>query len=574
MPTQFPADFDSTKQNVITICSWCPDAAQRQADADKAGVVVSHVICASCAAALELPAVPSASTGRRWSPQQDAIFDWFEHPKYRTIPTGTGSTTGPMHLVVTARAGSGKTTTIIEGITRAPEPRILLAAFNKRIQEELAGRISNPNAEAKTLHAVGFACVRRYWESIRIADGNRRALSLAEAVCGPAAPDAIKRLVGNLCTKGREINPWAKVQGDLTTIAVEFECVPDDEWIAAGFDLAYVEARALAAMQLAAEQKPVDGIDFADMLYLPVRNGWLQPMYDLAVVDEAQDMTVTQLAIARGVCKGRIAVVGDDRQAIYAFRGADASSLSRLKDELQATELKLTVTYRCARVIADAARQLVPDLESGPGAPEGRIDQVATVEAAIGLAQPGDFVLSRTNAPLAKVAMAMLRSNKRVKIQGKDIGAGLKALARKLMTGKAATSIPAFLERLVAWELREIERAYKMDREDRADQARDKADTLRHLTDGVVGPKELETRLETLFTDDPGVGAVICSSVHKAKGLESKRVFILRPTLYPTPPRRNGKPGVLSASRQREEENIEYVAITRAQENLVWVNAK
>lgn len=498
--------------------------------------------------AIETPAA------RTWSPQQDRIFGWF------------ADASG--HLIVRARAGTGKTTTIIEGITRAPEDRILLAAFNKRIAEELKSRLTNPAAEAKTLHAVGFSCVRRFWESISLADGNRRALGLAEAVCGQQAPDAIKKIVANLCTKGREMAPHATEPGSLIDIALAFDCAPDAEWAEYGFDVQYCDARALEAMQLAAEKKPVHGIDFADMLYLPVRNHWLHPMFDLVVVDEAQDMTVTQLEIARGVCRGRIAVVGDDRQAIYAFRGADATSLDRLKAELGAVELGLTVTYRCAQVITQAAQRLVPDLEAHHSNPEGAIEVAMSVDAVVTRAEPGDFVLSRINAPLASVAMAMLRANKRVKIQGKDIGAGLKALVRKLAKGKAASSIPEFLVKLVAWERREVDRLEKMDREDRIDAVRDKAETIRHLTDGVAGPRELEARLDHLFTDDPMVGAVVCSSVHKAKGLEAGRVFVLRSTLYPRPP----KGRTHTPARMQEEANIEYVAITRAQRTLVWVN--
>jgi superfamily I DNA/RNA helicase len=505
---------------------------------------------------MTLVATVPSSPARIWSAQQRAIFDWFRDARG--------------HLVVRARAGSGKTTTILEGITGAPESRILVAAFNKRIQEELAMRLTNPCAEAKTLHGVGFACVRRYWENVSIASGNKRAFVLTDEVCGGAAPDPIKKLVATLMTKGREIVPHATEVGQLTELAVEFECEPDDEWTDAGWDLGYVEARALEAMALAAAKKPVDGIDFADMLYLPVRNRWLTKKYDLVVVDEAQDMTVTQLEIAQGVCGGRIAVVGDDRQAIYAFRGADSTSLDRLKAELAATELGLTVTYRCGRVIAEAAKQLVPDLEASPDAPEGEIRVVPTIEAVIGVAAPGDFILSRTNAPLAKVAMAFLRAQKRVRIQGRDIGAGLKALVRKLMTGKAAQSIPMFLERLVIWEQREVDRAYKMDRSEQADAIRDKAETLRVLTDGVTGPRELEARLDTLFSDDGNSEAIVCSSVHKAKGLEASRVFVLRPTLYPRP--RKGQ--IQSPARLREEQNIEYVAITRAQSTLVWVEAK
>lgn len=92
-------------------------------------------------------AVSVESSARVWSNQQNAIFRWFESG-------GNGN------LVVKARAGTGKTTTIIEAVKRAPEKTILLAAFNKRIAEELTARIGDcPHIEAKTLHAIGFMLV-------------------------------------------------------------------------------------------------------------------------------------------------------------------------------------------------------------------------------------------------------------------------------------------------------------------------------------------------------------------------------------------------------------------------------
>jgi len=94
----------------------------------------------------------------------------------------------------------------------------------------------------------------------------------------------------------------------------------------------------------AKERTPV--IDFADMIFLPLVHRWVRPWFDLVVLDEAQDWTRAMLQLVRGCCRrdGRICIVGDDRQAIYAFRGADSSSLDRLKAELKAAELGLKTT--------------------------------------------------------------------------------------------------------------------------------------------------------------------------------------------------------------------------------------
>jgi superfamily I DNA/RNA helicase len=477
---------------------------------------------------------------RTWSAQQNEIFNWFA--------TGAG------HLVVRARAGTGKTTTIIEGINRAPEQNILLCAFNKRIAEELTARLNNPHAQAKTLHAVGYAVVRRYWEGLRIANGQDRANALTEKVCGPSCPDDIKRLVSKLHSLGREIAPHATNIGDLTEIAENYECVPEEGWTNEGFDVTYVESKALAAMALAAKVKPVDtGIDFSDMIFLPVRNRWLHKTYDLVVVDEAQDMTVTQLEIACGVCKGRICVVGDDRQAIYGFRGADSGSLDRLKGVLNATELGLTTTYRCGRVIVAKAAELVPDFEAGPANPEGILSAL-TSDKLIDTVALGDFVLSRLNAPLVSIAMSLLKSGKRTCIAGRDVGAGLKGLIRRMK----ARSIPELLSKIRVWEEREVKRVMLAGREERVEAIRDQADMLVSLTEGARGVTDVEAKIDALFTDNGlgQAGVITCSSVHRAKGLEANRVFVLASTLR---------------RYNQEECNIIYVAITRAKTELVMV---
>jgi len=509
---------------------------------------------------------------RTWSIQQQAIFNWFQHP--------TGN-----NLVVRARAGTGKTTTVNEGINRAPEARIVYLVFNKRNQIEAQGKVQNPNAEVLTSHSLGYRSVRRYWDGVRVANGSTRVDSLVAAVVDDQAPDPLKRLVGKLCTKVRELAPLATAADEVYDIATQFDCEPDGSWKNDGFDLHWVCDKAIAAANVAARTKPTTGIDFADMLFLPIRNRWLRPCYDLVVIDEAQDMTPVQLLLAQGSCSGRVVVVGDDRQAIYGFRGADSDSLDRLKAELQADELSLTTTYRCGQVIVDHARRIVPDFEAALSNPRGAITSAAR-EHMLQLASPGDFILSRTNAPLVGLALALIRAGKRAKIEGRDIGAGLKSIITKLATGPARSSIPKLLEKLGTWKERETERAEKAKLPNKVDQIADQHATLLALVDGCAGIPELLVRLDNLFADNTAdvPSQIVCSSVHKAKGLEAERVFMLTDTLNPAVgcetcrkrPNSCSCPDgyVPDPKAQREEQNIEYVAITRAKDVLVLATHK
>jgi hypothetical protein len=507
----------------------------------------------------------------KWSDKQIDIFSWFS----------SISLTEVKHLVVRARAGTGKTTTITEAVKRAPSNlNFLVCAFGKNIQLELAKRfLGVNNVQVKTLHAVGLSCVMRFWPGVAVKYASDRENDLAQRVCGSTAPDAIKKLVAKLCTKGRLTTPYASTLGDLTDVAVTFECEPDAEWRACqscgfereehngdhaytGFDLQYVETKALEAMELAASEKPArTGIDGADMLFLPVRNHWMRKTYDVVVVDEAQDMNTSQLELAQGMSKGPIVVVGDDCQAIYGFAGADSGSLDRLKVALTADELPLNVTYRCGKAIVAVAQRYVPDFMAGDDNPEGAVEMLP-MENMAGAASAGDFILSRVNAPLVSIAMSLLRSGKRARIAGRDIGAGLVNLVRKMK----AKSVPDLLRRIASWEEKEASRlasryAGKLDSSTytaRREGLHDQAEMLASLTDGAPSVSEVVSRIEALFTDD-GLGAasvVTCSSVHRAKGLEAKRVFVLGDTL-----RHNNQ----------EERNIAYVAVTRAKETLVWV---
>jgi len=472
------------------------------------------------------------STFNRWSDQQNAIFDWFEG--------------GKGNLTVRARAGVGKTTTLLEGVSR----------------------VKGGVAEAKTLHSLGYGMVMKNWGRVNLDDRvsfkDKRSRRLAVEAMETDEPKQMATLVAKLMTYGREMQPFAKKVEDIIDIAYEFDCDPSDDFYRSGWNIERICELAIKAMRLAKKKTQI--IDFSDMLYLPVALGWANPRFDLTCIDEAQDLNVCQLELAQRVTKknGRFVVIGDDRQAIYGFRGADSGSIDRLKRELGATELPLNTTYRCPRLIVAEANRLVPDYNAAPEAPEGVIDSIQ-IDRIHEHVQPKNFVLSRTNAALIKTCLYLLKNRIRAKIEGKDLGRRLGSIARTIC-GDSTSLIEDFEKKAQEWCSREVQRAMDRSREKQAENVVDQYETLLALAEGCTTVDGLLSQIDDLFGDAAALhGVVVCSTVHRAKGLESKRVFLLRDTLYP------GLRAKYGHSRLQEEQNIEYVAITRAMSQLTWV---
>ena len=101
----------------------------------------------------------------------------------------------------------------------------------------------------------------------------------------------------------------------------------------------------------------------------------------------------------------------------------------------------------------------------------------------------------------------------------------------------------------------------------------DKVAVLKAFAEGALSLGEMEAKIKTFGKLCRGDGksgnanVILLSSVHRAKGLESKRVFILHHELMPHPMAK-------SLWAKGQEENLKYVAITRAIQTLVWVRGE
>lgn len=452
-------------------------------------------------------------------------------------------------MVVLARAGTGKTTTILEALKHVPRGKTtLVVAFNKSIEKELTERVQKARlqVEVKTLHGFGYSALIRAFNA---KFDNNKAKRLVEDQLGTDREGAEYR--------AEVVKAASLAKGQLLSKPVEIEILIDE------FDLDVKNtARAQEIFSrdvldlMAACRKVTQIVDFDDMVWLPVELGLRVRQFDRVFVDETQDLNKAQIKLALNACAkgGRICAVGDDRQAIYAFRGADERAVPNIIESLSAKILPLSVTYRCAVGIVNLAKEIVADYEAAPGAPEGKVWN-ATEDQMIAQAKAGDFVLSRKNAPLIKFCLALLVKGTPAAVQGRDIGKGLVNLIEK----SRARTIPDLTAWIDNWQEREIERITARKRDADTSRVEDTAACIHALCTGEKDVSAVVAKIEHLFSDNDISTRVTLSTTHKAKGLERDRAWVLKDTY--------------KKGENTEESNLWYVAITRARHELVLVTA-
>jgi DNA helicase-2/ATP-dependent DNA helicase PcrA len=465
---------------------------------------------------------------RDWSALQKNIF--------QDIAKGAG------HTVVIARAGSGKTSTIVEGFKYIPRgKKTLMVAFNKAIADELRQRAPS-YVDTMTLHALGYRAIRQRFGNNVALEQNKMQL-IFEDLIGKDDWDLTMQFCkcASLC-KGFLFDTPIKISELIDNFGIDTGDFKQEDFI----------KHVIKALGVCKSQTQI--IDFDDMIYFPFVYRLNVGKFDVVFVDEAQDLNTAQIAMVLSAVKvdGRIIAVGDPAQSIYQFRGADSDAIPNFINKLSAKSLPLSVTYRCPKKVVELAQQVVADIEAAPNAPQGVVEEVLTEEL-LKLVKPGDFVLSRTNAPLIKHCLKLLRAGVPANIQGRDIGSNLLYFIKK----SKAKNINAFIDYVNEW--RQIETKRLLSEKKDTTVAIDKSECLLNLCEGTLTIKDLKETIEKLFSDVDDAAKVVFSTTHKAKGLERDRVFVLAGTY------RYG-PGV-----EGEEANLWYVAITRAKSSLFLV---
>jgi len=499
-----------------------------------------------------------------------------------------------------AVAGSGKSSTLLLAAIALSESGIRPAdlkviVFGKANSEDLKRKLSKLGKEwedcASTLHATGYALVREELgltgRRARLADvKSNKYKTIAQALGliskGPRLGSLIEDKICSESDFLKLVNlvrltnqpAWPDVIRELAS-HFEIDDIEEFPLIAAAVEACLTEGEAVARESYI--------FDYTDMLWLPVlwklhTRPWFHA-YKSLFLDECQDLNQVQLTLALMLVgqiegytgtPGRMMAVGDEAQAIMGFSGADCDSYKRIIEQTNATKLPLSICYRCPSSHIKLVQYLFPSIpiEARPNAPDGIIRLIGKSELDKELVE-GDMVLCRKTAPLVSLCIQLITRGVHATVKGKDIGETLK---RELngIAKMPGFQFSSFADYLKLYKQAKAAKYHGKDEEEQLlESLNDKMEAIEAIHSSqaqAICIPDLETYIDSLFDD--GHSPITLATIHRSKGLENDRVFILEPDKLP-----------LTWKKQQEwqfkqECNLHYVALTRAKRELVLIGDK
>lgn len=511
------------------------------------------------------------------SQYQIDIFNFVENPS-------NGS------LFIEATAGSGKTTSIIEAAKRIKSNKAIFLAYNRHIADELKTRLPS-RITTLTLHQLG----KQEWE---YKQGGRVTLNKNKIdfiIDERILKDKRFRLSTNHIWKLRGIIKKMVSRAKMSGM----ECEGSERYLISGSDenwkdsahtyredisdkmqldyfktfdettesgQAYLDYSNLAIdvvkdiLRINAGAKRV--IDFDDMLYFPYTFGGEFFELDYVFVDELQDLSPLQIEVVK-LCTTqttRVIGVGDRRQAVYQFRCADERAVEKFISMFNCEQLPLPVTYRCPTSVVELAQEYNPNILPWEKAKKGVVATMGNEWTAQGFKE-SDFILGRNNAPVLAMALSLINEDVKVQFVGKDISAGIQRIIKSI----GETDKETFSLRFEAWHKKQSEKLKKKVRPSELVELTDQYFCLRLLLSKLKEDESVDKCMDILHEIFDSKRGVRLSTIHRSKGLEAERVFMLDFEKFDP---------LLSKDTEPElaELNLAYVGVTRAKSELIFIN--
>lgn len=503
-----------------------------------------------------------------WSKYQLAAFDF--------------NISGEGNMFLQAVAGSGKSTVIEKMIMDCPVTESILAiAFAREIKKHLEAKLAHySHVTVKTLNGFGSGiCYKAVRRRIKLDEDKTQNTMFFDVMDGKKSSEDQKNLyyksrwmISKIIAIWKADMVWEPRIEDMFSVMDRFNLnIPKKTTEVQIWSLAEVTYKKSMAKTLV--------MDWDDQIAMPLFHNWEIPTYDRVYGDESQDFTPAQIELVRRAIKqsdwelleggrmdslkvGRAFYVGDERQSIMQFRGADSNAVQNIIDKMHCTELPLSICYRCSKAVIRDAQVIVPHIEASETAIEG-LSQVVTVKDFYTLAAEGDMVLGRCTAPLVEACMEFIRQGRKAQIKGREIGQQLIDFIEEV--ADSVEDITIFDGQLCEHVQKQEEKLKLRNNQAQLLLLNDTFETIVCLyakCDGVSGLKKL---ISEIFSDH--VQGIMLMTIHKSKGLQNPKVFIIAPELLP-------HKLAVTDEQKLSEENLLYVGITRAQSDIYYVDAK
>lgn len=502
----------------------------------------------------------------------------------RWVLEGKGS------LELLARAGCGKTFTlmrVVQAIAACGLGDVALMAYNKKIADELKAKLTElgldwKQAMAGTVHSFGFGAWRKVSPHVNV--DNDKMWNLVKELQNfyfSDGEDEQGRFISDNEASLVRLCGLAKQRALGYTGSIDDTSVWLDMWDHFGLEddvTEDVDPLAIIKIAIRLYKRSLslcrEVIDYDDMILAPLyfkAKFWPKKW---VLVDESQDTNPARRALALAMLDkngGRMILVGDPAQAIYGFTGADSNSMTQLREAVQGITLPLNVTRRCPKLVVEQAKRLVPDFVAHEDAPQGVVRAIEYDSLEAEQLNKNDAILCRNTAPLVTTAYTLIAKGIACRVEGREIGTGLIKLARrwKLKT------LDQLLTRLEDFQTKQTAKFIAKGQEEKLDRLVDQLDCLRVVINRCLLQKknmidDLVTDIETMFGNTPDgeqPKVLTLSTVHKSKGREWQRVYLLGRSKYMP------SPYAKKEWQMEQERNLEYVAITRAMSELIDVPA-
>ncbi len=364
MPSELPPLPDAPPPDDLEPAEDSPDPRASSRRRTAAGPEVLDEAPHAASAAAQRRASRTAPKGRDELARQ--ILSRLNPEQARAVST----TEGP--LLILAGAGSGKTRVLAHrvayliGVKGVKPWQILAVTFTNKAAAEMRARITaligEPASEVAmgTFHSLCARVLRR--------DGSAIGIDPRFAIYDTDDQTATIKLVMRALEQvgSSELKPQA-ILGQIGRWKNDL-LDPEQAATAAHGYHEELAARAYAGYQ--ARLRAQNALDFDDLLNEAVRLfdqapgvvAHYQERWRYLHVDEYQDTNRAQYLWIRHLAGKRknVAVVGDDDQSIYSWRGADLRNILDFeRDYPNATVVKLEQNYRSTQLILDAAHAVV-----------------------------------------------------------------------------------------------------------------------------------------------------------------------------------------------------------------------